>query len=241
MAKTFEALKRAEDERKIQIDEFPVPSKIETLHMPERLVMENHRLKYNLLQLTPGKNIKAISFSSCNTGEGNSTVLLNFAKTLAADGERVLLVDANLRAPSLHSGFKVGPEKGLSDLLLGRSPLAGLIRETAFPNLMFIPSGSPLSNPVILLQSDSLGPHVKAMKEKAEWVLLDSPPIVRFMDPILLAQRVDGVVMVVEAKKTRWEVARSSIERVMAGNGRVLGIVLNKRHYPIPHWLYRRL
>ena len=79
------------------------------------------------------------------------------------------------------------------------------------------------------------------MKAEAEWVLFDSPPINSFNDSIALAHRVDAVVMVVEAEKTRWEVAQSAKQRVESGNGKILGIVLNKRRYYIPKFIYKRL
>ena len=79
------------------------------------------------------------------------------------------------------------------------------------------------------------------MKERADWVLFDSPPITHHMDSVVLAPKVDGVVMVVEAERTRWEVAENARKSIKGGNGNVLGVILNKRRYPIPEWLYTRL
>ncbi len=82
-----------------------------TLKVTPQTVIEHHRLKYNILRLNSGKKIKALLFSSPTRGEGTSTVLINFAASLAADGDRVLLVDANLRNPSLHSTFALTERK----------------------------------------------------------------------------------------------------------------------------------
>jgi capsular exopolysaccharide synthesis family protein len=241
MAKTIEALKRAEEEREHQTGKFDPPGKIMGPKVTPRAETENRRLKHNLLQLIPKKEIKTILFAGCNEGEGVSTVVANFASALASDGEKVRLVDANLRSPSLHTVFNVGRENGLTDLLLGKSTLGRVTRETGLPNLSLITSGTLQANPTALLEADSLESYVTSMGEGVRWLLFDAPPLARFMDAIVLAPRVDGVVMVVEAEKTRWEVAESSRQRIINGNGKVLGAVLNKRRYPVPDWFYKRM
>ena len=153
----------------------------------------------------------------------------------------MLLVDANLRSPSLHAALNVGRDNGFTDLILGRSTLARVIKETKLPNLSVISSGTPHPGPISLLESDCLEAYVADMKEKVQWILFDAPPLARFMDAIVLAPRVDGVVMVVEAEETRWEVAEASRQRIIQGNGNVLGAVLNKRRYPVPDWFYKRM
>lgn len=241
MAKTIEALKKADEERRHQTGEFIPPRKIMDLKLTPQAEIENQRLRQNLLRLIPERNIKAILFASCNEGEGASTVILHFASALASGGEKVLLVDANLRSPSLHAALNVGRDNGFTDLMLGRSTLTRVIKETKIPNLSVISSGTPHPGPISLLESDSLEAYVAGMKEKAQWILFDAPPLARFMDAIVLASRVDGVVMVVEAEKTRWEVAEASRQRIIEGNGNVLGAVLNKRRYPVPDWFYKKM
>jgi capsular exopolysaccharide synthesis family protein len=241
MAKTIEALKKADEERRHQMGEFIPPRKIVDLKWTPQSEIENQRLRQNLLRLIPERNIRAILFASCNEGEGASTVIIHFASALASGGEKVLLVDANLRTPSLHAALNVGRDNGFTDLMLGRSTLARVIKETKLPNLSVISSGTPHSGPVSLLESDSLEAYVAGMKERAQWILFDAPPLSRFMDAVVLGSRVDGIVMVVEAEKTRWEVAEVSRQRIIQGNGNVLGAVLNKRRYPVPDWFYKRM
>ncbi len=240
---------------------------------------EYYRLKQNILRNNSGEKIKALLFLSSTEGEGNSTVLINFAMTLSSGGERVLLVDANLRNPSFHKIFNLERENGLTDLVFEKKTLGDVVKQTRFNHLFVITSGilnrgpltvdnglysndrgpltvdrglpsndrGPLTvdcglyNPSILFESKSLDAHIENMKKQAEWVLFDSPPINLFNDSIALAPRVDGVVMVVEAEKTRWEVAQSAKQRIESGNGKILGIVLNKRRYYIPEFIYKRL
>lgn len=242
MAKTFKALKRAEEQKDLRLREFSAGSNgFRKLKLTPQAVSQLHQLKYNLLSINSGSKIRAVLFSSCTEGEGTSTVLVNFGSTLAANGEKVLLVDANLCTPSLHSALRVGMDDGLTDLLLGRCTLSQAIRETGIPNILVIPGGTPHPNPIIVLESESLDSQIKEMKGQADWVLFDSPPISHHMDSVVLAPKVDGMVMVVEAERTRWEVAESSRQRIIGGNGKVLGVILNKKKYHIPEWLYRRL
>jgi capsular exopolysaccharide synthesis family protein len=241
MAKTIEALKKADEERRHQTGELIPLRKIMDVKWTPQAEIENQQLRHNLLRLIPERNIKAILFASCNEGEGASTVITHFASALASGGEKVLLVDANLRTPSLHAAFNVGRDNGFTDLMLGKSTLAGVIKETKLPNLSVISCGTPHPLPMVLLESNSLEAHVAGMKEKAQWILFDAPPLIRFMDAIVLASRVDGAVLVVEAEKTRWEVAEASRQRIIQGGGNVLGAVLNKRRYPVPDWFYKRM
>jgi capsular exopolysaccharide synthesis family protein len=246
MAKTFEALQRAEAERRTREVETGGNGGHNNHHpgslkITPQTVIEHHRLKYNLLRLNPGKKIKALLFSSPTRGEGTSTVLINFATSLAADGDRVLLVDANLRNPSLHGAFDLERENGLTELLLNQRTLEEVIKETGIPHLFVITSGVFFSNPFVILESDSLKTRTEEMKANADWVLIDCPAITSCNDAASLAGSVDGLILVVEAERTRWEVAENARKSIKSGNGNVLGVVLNKRRYHIPNWLYKRL
>ena len=260
MAKTFEALKRAEEGRK-KLNEGIVRRPLTLDHgLKLDVTEEYYRLKQNILRNNSGERIKALLFSSSTEGEGNSTVLINFAMTLSSGGERVFLVDANLRNPCLHEIFNLDRENGLTELVFEKKTLAEVVKQTRFNNLFVITSGTlprgpstvdrglsshdrgpglnngglstvdrGLFNPSILFESKSLDTHIAKMKAEADWVLFDSPPINLFNDSIALAPRMDGVVMVVEAEKTRWEVAQSAKQRIESGNGKILGVILNKR------------
>ena len=92
-----------------------------------------------------------------------------------------------------------------------------------------------------VVESKSLDSCIKEMKAQADWVLFDSPPINSFNDAIALATRIDGVIIVVEAERTKWEVALRAKQRIEGISGNILGVVLNRRRLYIPNWLYRRL
>ena len=244
MAKTFEALKRAEEEKKAWAGAnslTPGPGKLGKLKIYSRTVEEYHRVKYKILSSNHNHPIKALLFCSSRPAEGNSTVLTHFALTLASEGDQVLLVDANLRTPSLHQTFHLERENGLTDLCCGKRSLAEVVKKTRFENLWVITSGIRHPNPFAIFENRVLDPHIEQMKAGAEWVLFDSPPIKSYTDSIALARKMDGVVMVVQAEKTRWEVAQHNIERLESGNGNILGVILNQRRFYIPGWLYKTL
>ena len=153
----------------------------------------------------------------------------NFALTLASGGERVLLVDANLRTPSLHDAFNLEKLMGITEMLSGNITLKDVIKKTDVKNLLVITSGISPSNPFTLFESNSWEYLIAQMKTQAYWVLFDSSPINVYNDACPLAAKMDGVVMVVEAEKTRWEVAQNAKERIRNGKVNLLGIILNRR------------
>lgn len=204
-------------------------------------IEECRRMKYRILESDPKRKIKAIQFSSPRKGEGCSTVLTHFAITLASEGERVLLVDANLRSPHLHKAFKLKMENGLTDLVLGNQQLEEVIQETPYGNLRLITAGTPHSNPFMIIESALFYAHLEEMKTQVDWVLLDSPPVSSSMDPIAMAGKVDRVVIIIRSERTRWEVALDTKRKLEGGNGKILGVVLNDRRYHVPRWLYKRI
>jgi capsular exopolysaccharide synthesis family protein len=248
VAKTFEALQKAEKEHQIRPEEAkifdirpqskPLPL---NLKLPPQVVEEYQRMKHLILNVNTEKKIKTILFTSCKEGEGTSTVLRNFAITLAAGGDTVLLVDANLRHPSLHDLFNVEKRDGLTELLFGKNSLNEVINNTKINNLSIVTSGIPHSNPSSVLESALLSSATEQMKEQADWVLFDCAPINSYNDSCTLGAKLDGVMMVIQAENTRWEVAQSAKERIESDKVTLLGVVLNRRRIYIPEWAYKML
>lgn len=207
---------------------------------PDHIVKECDRIKHHILKTLPEKN-RTVLFSSSKEKEGTSTVLFNFAVTLAAAGEKVLLVDANLRAPVLHAFFKVDNTNGLSDVLVGRVPVDNVIQNTQIENLMLISAGTSQPNPLVLFQSEYFEALSREIKTRADWVLFDSPPINAYNDACVLASKTDGFIMVVKAGKTRWQVANSAVNQIKQWDAKISGAVLNSKKMHIPDWLYKKL
>jgi protein-tyrosine kinase len=249
MGKTFEALKKAESEHVVSARETRVLlSHVDTKpHMPLKLrlssntIEEYHRLRQNVLLADPETDSVSLLFVSPTEGEGTTTVMVQFASTLASSGERVVLVDANFRHPTLHEVFNVERTSGFSELLTQKSPPKNVIRETGFRNLFVIPNGKPLTDPSSLLASSATEEVLKQLREEGQWILFDCAPVTPYSDGVALAPKVDGVVMIIEAERTKREVAKYAKERLLAPNAKILGTILNRRKMHIPEWLYRRL
>ena len=246
MGRTYEALMQAEKEKlekpaAMDLDPsriHPIPQKI---GIPLRMVEEYYRMEHRISSRHPEKKSKVLVFVGPNGEEGNSTVLTHFGITMAFGGKRVLLVDMNLDRPSIHRSFNLPIEKGLVDLVLKKYSLEEIMKQTSFGNLQVITSGKNHSETSPVHPSPSLGLSLEKMRTKADWILIDAPPINASDDAIALAPMVDGVILVIKAEKTRWEVAQNARQRIESGKGKVIGVVLNERRFYIPGWLYQRL
>lgn len=189
-------------------------------------------LRVNIQFASPDKPLRTILATSTSPEDGKSTTLANLAIALAEAGAATLLVDCDLRRPSLHTLFGVANEQGLTSLILagaaGVAPtLAALpIVPTAVENLHLLPSGPIPPNPAEVLASRRMSDLLVLLAERATYVLIDSPPVIAVADAAVLAPRVDGVLLVVRAGKTRRDLAvkaRKMLEQVQA---RLLGVVL---------------
>jgi capsular exopolysaccharide synthesis family protein len=206
------------------------------------VVEEYRRMKHKILTFDPNNTIKTILFCSSDKGEGKSTVLLHFGQILASEGYRVILVDGNLRRPVLHRLLRAERDYGLGDFQLRGKNLnvTELMKETPLDNLWVITSGFH-PNPGAIFEEEAFESQLEQLKAHGDWVLFDSPPLNSCNDAIALAGKVDGIVMVAQAEKTRWEVVQESKARLEKSGGRILGVVLNKRRFHIPGWVYKRL
>jgi capsular exopolysaccharide synthesis family protein len=249
MARTYEALCRAAKENLIVSDDIGVfdkevqarPSLAATTLVPKECVEEFHHMKQTIASLAIDREIKTLLFCCSSGGEGTTTVLINFARTIAAEGDRVLVVDANLRNPSIHDALNLEQKTGFTDLLLGRAAVAEAVKKSSTANLSAITCGTRSSNPFALLESSRLSLIIEQLKPLADWVLFDTPPVISCNDACVLAPKVDGVIMVLEAEKTRREVLNSARQRMENNSSKILGAVLNKRQMHIPDWAYNIL
>jgi len=148
---------------------------------------------------------------------------------MAQAGKKVVLVDADLRRPSLHDLFDLRREPGLTDLLVDEGlQLEEVVLQTPVDGLRLLASGTRPPNPAELLGSEGMKRLLGRVQEEAEVVILDSPPILPVADASILASQSSGVLLVVDAGKTRSEACRQAKEAVANAGGRLLGIVLNK-------------
>lgn len=199
-------------------------------------------LRTNLLARSAARSFKTILFSGTTHGNGASTTAINFATTLAHNRRcYVLLIEANLRTPGIHTSFRIKRNPGLSDIITnGDNPLFHL-KNVGPENLSVITAGSEHSGPVGLFESDRFETLLSFMHDLFDYIILDAPPVSGFSEARVLCKKVDGVVLVLEAGKTRKQVAVRAKKEIEEAGGDLLGVVLNKRKYYIPKWIYKML
>ncbi|MBC7656194.1 MAG: polysaccharide biosynthesis tyrosine autokinase [Frankiaceae bacterium] len=169
---------------------------------------------------------RSLLITSAGPGEGKTTTALELARNIAQLGRKVVLVDADLRKPSLHQLFGKPNAAGVSSVLAGASDLAGVCQKTEEPNLTLITSGPLPPNPPELLGSDRLVAMLEELSQSFDIVVLDGPPILGLADAPLLAGRAEAVLFVVNANSTRKDAVQSALHRLAGTHGHVLGTVL---------------
>jgi len=188
---------------------------------------EAYRSLRTSLLLSRAMSPRVIVVSSAEGEEGKTTTAVNTAAALATCGAKVLLIDADLRQPRCHFALGLSSQPGLSDFLTGKLEVEP-IRPTHVPNLMFLPAGDAVANPTELLTSWLMCKLLQEARDRYEFVVLDSPPLLAVSDGLLLANLADGVVFVAESGKSRQDLARLAIQRVLQTGGVPVGVVLNK-------------
>ncbi|MCS6842795.1 MAG: polysaccharide biosynthesis tyrosine autokinase [Caldilineales bacterium] len=186
-------------------------------------------LRTNLQFSSLDKPLRALMVTSAGPGEGKSTTATNLAVVFAQAGSRVLLVDADLRRPSIHRLLQVPNNTGLTTALLqvGNRP-EDFVQATAQQNLSALTTGPIPPNPAELLGSARMHDLLTHLKERYDLVVVDSPPVLAVADATILSNQADGVLMVVSAGETRFEMLAQALERLTGVGSRPLGVVLNK-------------
>ncbi|WP_309090554.1 polysaccharide biosynthesis tyrosine autokinase [Phenylobacterium sp.] len=177
---------------------------------------------------TPDGAPASILVSSARPAEGKSTTAYAVALNMARVGRRVLLVDGDLRNPSMHRVVGIENERGMSNLLSGSADLASVVHPTAHENLAFIPCGPLPPNPAELWGGDRVRDFLNEARSRFDHVVIDGPPVLGFADAPLLAAVVGGVVFVLESRGTKRGQARGALRRLRVGRAHLLGVVLTK-------------
>jgi capsular exopolysaccharide synthesis family protein len=203
---------------------------------------EFERLINNILSFNSNGNLQTIMLASSADGEGTSTVVSNLANTLAKNRTfKVCLIDGNFRHPTLKELYGIKNSKGLSDFLLNRADIKDVMRQTTIPKLWIIPGGENVGNSLGEFDFRKLKELTNRLKEAFNYIIFDSASIIPYPDTHSLFSMVDGVILVVHAGKTRWEIVRRAKEHLEMSHANILGVILNRREFIIPKFFYNRL
>jgi non-specific protein-tyrosine kinase len=190
-------------------------------------------LRTNIQFASPDKPVHTILATSTSPDDGKSTTIANLAITFAAAGSPTVLVDADLRRPHLHQIFGLQNDTGLTTWVAeaartgGDSAAVAPLKDTQVANLKVLTSGPVPPNPAEILGSQRMQELLASLRGSAEYVLIDTPPIIAVTDAAVLAPRVDGVLLVVNAGKTRRDLAVKARDMLKQVNAPILGVVLN--------------
>lgn len=186
-------------------------------------------LRTNVRFSTIDEPAQALLVSSTNPGEGKSTTVANLAVAMAQTGQRVIAVDSDLRRPTLHRLFGLSNGAGLTNALLSREPdLSRFLQPTRFETLWVMTAGPLPPNPSELLGSRRLEAVISALRKEVDILIFDSPPALAVADASILAAKVDGTILVVDAGRTRVQALQRAHESLGRAKTRVLGAVLNR-------------
>src|SRR5262249_17790830 len=259
VSKTFDALIKAEAESKAQkrqkrrgvgfsglsvFKDKGRPIKID-FDLDPFVEEQYHRLRRHLLPNSKHGATRVIMVAATDHGEGGTTTAAILASTLARSGStKILLVDANLRTPALDEVFEQGQGQkllGLSDQVLSNAPLDNTIYQTDIPNLSFMPCGKAITSPSYMFDSEPIVTMLSTLREKFDFVIFDGSPLRDYSESSFLAGKMDGVILVVEAERTKAEIVRKIRKDLESTGVNILGVVLNKKKNYIPDYLERFL
>lgn len=195
-------------------------------------------LYQNINALLPDKNSRMVQFIASNKGEGNSTVVLELAKLMYGRfGKKILLLVSDL-SPTIYKKYHCENDINSLRQKLHEGGESALQLGESFLWVARISSTTPIPS---FVESQEFNAAIQSLRERFDYILIDSPPSSLSPEGLSLCNKVDGVILVVEAEKTRWEVAENLKKRVQNQDGNILGVVLNKKKNYIPKFIYKRL
>lgn len=206
------------------------PRELIVKNEPKSPVSEQYRtIRTNIMYSSIDKEMKTILFTSAAPNAGKSTTAANVAIAFAQAGHSTLLIDADLRRPTMHYTFELGNSRGLSSAIVGESDIEQVIRQTDVEKLEIITSGPVPPNPAELLQSKKMSHLLKTVGMQYDNVIIDSPPLLSVADAQILGPRVDGAIMVVSSKDSDRDQLDKAKDLLSKTDTNIIGVVLNRK------------
>ncbi|MCR2823809.1 CpsD/CapB family tyrosine-protein kinase [Lederbergia panacisoli] len=197
---------------------------------PKSPVSEQYRtIRTNIQFSAVDEDIRTIMVTSSGPAEGKSTTAANLAVVFAQQGKRVLLVDADMRKPTVHYTFGMNNAYGLTNILTRQMELTEAVKTTDLSTLDILSSGPIPPNPAELLSGKGMGGFFINAKEEYDTIVFDTPPVLAVTDAQVLANKCDGTILVISSGKTEIESAQKTKDLLMSAKAKVLGVVLNNK------------
>jgi capsular exopolysaccharide synthesis family protein len=198
-------------------------------HRPKSQASEAFRaIRTALFFSTKGKTNSVIQVTSPTPGDGKSTIAANLAVSIAQSGKRVLLLDADMRRPSIHHAFGIKTQEGFPQVLLGEKTWRAAIYECEeVPGLSILPCGAKPANPAELISTPRVGELLEEMRQHFDFIVMDTPPVLAVTDPCPVAARVDGVILTIRIKKNVKISSDRATEILNSVGANLIGVVVN--------------
>lgn len=253
MGRIADALAKAEKERKelgratehstpivASRDVSGIDPHIVSFTDPQCTIAEQYRmLRTNLFALNSGPPVSSLVVTSAIKGEGKTVTSLNLATVMATDAEKkIAVVDCDFRRPNMHALLDMQIQPGLSEFLRGEATLDAVSHTGRIPNLTVITAGRPPLNPSELVGSRKMAETVNELKNRFDFVVFDTPPIMAVTDAGVLGAIVDGVLLVVRAERTKRELVRRAETLLRGAKARVVGCVLTNIKEYTSYYIY---
>ena len=200
-----------------------------TQNDPKNPAAEAYRvIRTNIQFAQAGKELQTIVLTSCTPNEGKTTTIANLAVVLTQAGKSVLLMDCDMRNPTVHKSFNLSNKVGLSSCISMGTAVADAVQATGIEGLDALTAGVIPPNPSELLGSERMKNILQRAKEKYDYVLIDAPPVLPVTDTLVLSRLVDGLIMVIDSGEIKVEMAREVKNQLVHAGANILGVVLNK-------------
>ena len=203
--------------------------KITSLEKPQSNISEAYRTIRTGIEFSNlDKDLKIICITSSKKDEGKTTVLSNLGVSFAKIDKKVLLIDADLRNPSISKMFDTSNTQGIMDILLGKRNIQDCIKKTKQENLYILTGGTIPPNPAEVLSSKKMSEFIESIKDEYDYIFIDSPPVGVVSDASIISAYSDGVIFVVGANEVDSNLAKIAKERLDSVKANIVGVILNK-------------
>jgi protein-tyrosine kinase len=210
-----------------------------TIERKSKQASEQFRtIRSNINFASINKELKSLVITSPHSGDGKTMTATNLAIVFSQEGKKVLLVDADMRKPTIHHMFRLMNNNGLSNYLVGQQDIASIINPTYLTDLDIVTSGIIPPNPSELLSSTQMEKFMTSVNERYDIIIFDTPPVLVVTDSTLLANLCDGVLLVIRAKKSEISDVKKAKEQLKYAGANLLGAILNGKKLPHDSYYY---